>query len=189
MNGNKSTTDSHDIRAADRGLQPRTVVEGGVPVTDGSVIAAKGDLEIVVVVITNDVALDFDGVAGGLRVESHFTKVSNFPRQRGRQVQIELPQIEATVRSFLIGGGKVHIAKSTDLQGGIMLLHLLNGGDLLPDFVFVWLGCRRGSLLLRRLQRHRAFFGGGGDRSRRGRRLLGLQVRDAALQLLNSLEQ
>src|SRR5580692_9965936 len=59
MHGNEFAAKLYHLRPADGGLQPLAVVKLGVPVVDGGVIAAEGDLEVVILLKPDNAALHF----------------------------------------------------------------------------------------------------------------------------------
>src|ERR1700730_1107482 len=64
----------------DGGLQPESVMEGGVPVVDGSVIAAEGKFEVVVIVVADDGSFEINAVCRGLSRATKFAKVGDLIR-------------------------------------------------------------------------------------------------------------
>jgi len=59
------------------------MVEGRVPITDGSVVFAERNFEVVVVILSNNSALDLHIIIGGLRREAHLAEITHFSRQKG----------------------------------------------------------------------------------------------------------
>src|SRR5258705_6966131 len=119
-------------------------MELGVPVVDGSMVAAEGQLEIVVVVEANDGSLDVSGIRRGLSREAQFAEIGDPLRQRRSDVQNELSQGEAAVSAMLVGGRKIHIGKTAQLHRRKVVL--CGGSTHLMLIVFVhlpgsaWLG-------------------------------------------------
>src|SRR5207302_4075345 len=116
------------LRPADRGLQPGAVMERGVPIADGRVVPPEGYFEKVVVVISNDGAFHFHGIASRLGMEGQFTEIRDFVGKRGSQVKIELAKVEAADGASLVRRGKIHLAKSANLQRRVASLQLPRGG-------------------------------------------------------------
>src|SRR4051812_8394260 len=90
----------HHFWSIDCGLQPRPMMEGCVPISNRSVILAKRKFEIVVVVVTNDGALDCQSVRRRFRGEADFSEVADLGGECRRKVQHKLSHIESTVRAF-----------------------------------------------------------------------------------------
>jgi hypothetical protein len=66
MDGNEGSTELYHFRSADRGLQPVAMMEGSVPVTDWRMKAPERDLEVVIVVVSDEGSLHFHSIPGGL---------------------------------------------------------------------------------------------------------------------------
>src|SRR3981081_4448058 len=107
------------IRPGDRRLQPRPMVERGVPIADRGMKLAKRDLEVVVVVETDKRTFYIQVVGVRMCREGHIAEGAELPRKRRSKMQVQLPQREAAVGFFLVGRLEVHIAESPDLQGRV----------------------------------------------------------------------
>src|SRR6185369_10919019 len=116
MDRNEGSTELYHFRSADRGLQPGAMMEGSVPVTDWRMKAPERDLEIVIVAVSDERSLHFHSIAGGLCGKADFAEIADLPRQRRREVQIQLAEIKPTVHALLVGCGKIDVAKSPYLQ-------------------------------------------------------------------------
>ena len=68
----------HYFWSVDRGLQPRPMMKGCVPISNRGVILAKSQFEKVVVVVTNDGALHCESVRRRFRGEADFSEVADF---------------------------------------------------------------------------------------------------------------
>ena len=99
-------------------------MESRVPIPNRGVVFAKRHLEVVVVVIANNRALDIYLIRVGLRCEADFTEIADFLGQWRSKVQHELPQIETAYRTFLVRCRKVYVAETPDLERRIMDLRL-----------------------------------------------------------------
>ena len=54
MDRNEGSAKLDHLRPADRGLQPSPMVKGSIPVTERGVIFPERDLEVIIVVVTNN---------------------------------------------------------------------------------------------------------------------------------------
>src|SRR5260370_34468727 len=116
MGRGEGSTEPEHLRAADGRLQPSAVMESGIPVADGRVKTPEGNLEMIVVVEPNYVALHFHRVAGRLGVKRQFAEVRDFARKSGSQMKIELAEIEAAVGALLVRRKKIHVSKAANLE-------------------------------------------------------------------------
>src|SRR6185312_10025734 len=105
----------------DAGLQPRSVMERGVPVVHGSVIAPERELREIVPVVANDRALEIDVVDTRCRSEADFREITDFWRKGGSKVQHELPKLESAVYSTRIVSPEVNVRESSDLEVRVFL--------------------------------------------------------------------
>ena len=99
-------------------------MERRVPIPDRGVVFAKRHLEVVIVVVANDRALDTCLIRVGLRCEAEFSEIADFLGQWRSKVQHELTQIETAYRAFLVRCRKVYVAETPDLERRIMDLRL-----------------------------------------------------------------
>src|ERR1700731_185062 len=124
MDRNECSPKLDHLRPGYGRLQPGPMMEGRVPIPDRGVVFAKRHLEVVVVVVANNRALDACLIRVGLRCEADFSEIADFLRQWRGKVQHELPQIETAYRTFLVRCRKVHVAETPDLERRIMDLRL-----------------------------------------------------------------
>src|ERR1700730_708040 len=124
MDRNECSAKLDDLRPGDGRLQPGPMVESRVPIPDRGVVFAKRHLEVVVVIVANDRALDTCLIRVGLRCEAEFSEIADFLGQWRSKVQHELPQIETAYRTFLVRCRKVYVAETPDLERRIMELRL-----------------------------------------------------------------
>ena len=109
-------------------------MESSIPVVDGSMVAAKGKFEVVVIVVANDRPLDIRGVAGRLSSEAKFAEVGHLLGQRRSHMEHKLSQVETTERTRFIGCREVHVGESVQLHGwkvrlcnssiGMLVMHM-----------------------------------------------------------------
>src|SRR5438128_4253556 len=102
------------------------MMESRIPLIDRCVVAAKRDLEIVIVFEPDDTAF-YLGIEAchrrcekscvGPRCKTQLTHEAHFLRQIRIQMQHELAFRETTPRALLVGAGEVEIAKAGNLQG------------------------------------------------------------------------
>src|SRR5438132_7427317 len=105
MHRNEIASEARHLRAADGRLQPLAVVKRRVPVVDRGVIAADGKLQLIVVIVSQDRALDLRAermrIAGGRRTrksgDTDLREVTPARGQRGDAVQHELSLGESAV--------------------------------------------------------------------------------------------
>src|SRR5260370_4859815 len=102
------------------------MMESGIPMPGGGVIAAEGKVEVGVGIVPDEGALHLNHVPGRLSVEGDFAEVADLSRQRRRELQIKLAKIESTQSPLLICGGEIDVAKPSDCQRRVMGLSLLN---------------------------------------------------------------
>src|SRR5258708_2526068 len=126
-------------------------MERGVPIANWRMVAAEGEFEVIVVVVTDDVPFDFHRVARGLGVECDFTKVADLGRQRRSKVKVELAEIKAARDPFLIRCGVVHVAKTSNLKRWEVSFHLADRSLFLLPPMLVFLSGGRSGLLGRGL--------------------------------------
>src|SRR5216684_7388392 len=124
MDRNECSPKLDDLRPVDGRLQPAPMMESRVPIPDRGVVFTKRHLEVVVVVVANDRALDIELIGIGLRGEADFTEIADFLGQWRSKVQHELPQIETAYRTFLVRCRKVYVAETPDLERRIVDLRL-----------------------------------------------------------------
>ena len=80
MHGDEGSAELHHLRTADSGLKPSSMVEGRVPITNGCVVFTERNFKVIIVIVTNNTALDLHIIIGGLRRKAHFSEVSHFTR-------------------------------------------------------------------------------------------------------------
>src|ERR1700730_15572811 len=124
MDRNECSPKLDYFRPGDGRLQPGPMMESRIPIPDRGVVFAKRHLEVVVVVVANNRALDTCLIRVGLRCEADFSEIADFLRQRRGKVQHELPQIETAYRTFSVRCRKVYVAETPDLERRIMDLRL-----------------------------------------------------------------
>src|SRR5207302_3834713 len=123
----------------------------------------------------------FHGIASRLGIEGQFTEIRDFVGKRGSQVKIELAKVEAADGASLVRRGKIHLAKSANLQRRVASLQLPRGGLRLSLLVLM-----HGRGGRRRLGHFRLWsFRGWNGRCNS----LSFKLPNAFLQLLNALEQ
>ena len=125
MDGQESAAELYHLGAADGGLQPLPMMKGHVPVVNGRVVAAEGDLEIVVLLELNDGAFHFDieawgrgfpGPGVGSGGEAQFREEADLWRKCGIDLQHKLPFVKAAVAPGLIRSRKIEIAESRNVH-------------------------------------------------------------------------
>ena len=77
VGGNKRPAKLNHFRPGDRSLQPGAMVEGGIPISDRSMVFAERELEVVVVVVADDGTLHAQVVGARLRGETNFAEVAD----------------------------------------------------------------------------------------------------------------
>ena len=160
----------------------------GIPVANRRVVAPKGDLEEIIVVVPDDGAFHFYGVAGGQGVESHFTVIADLTGKCRSQMEVKLAEIETARRSLLIRRGKIHVSKSANLQRGIVDFHLVDRGLFVLGLVLMdWPS--RWSRFGRYWRRCRSDVCGHQRNRSRSCGLLGLQFTKPLFEVLDLLEQ
>ena len=102
MDWNEGSAKLDHLRPADRSLQPSPMVKGSIPITKRRVIFPEGDLEVIIVVITNNGPFDLHIITRWPGREAKFSEVADFFRERRSQVEHELSEIETAHRSFFI---------------------------------------------------------------------------------------
>src|SRR6266852_642247 len=131
------------FRAADGRLEPLSMVECGVPVVNGRMVAAEGDLQVVALIKTYHGSLDFRIESGRRRAadprvgsgrETEFAKKTHSWRKGRTEVQRELSLVEtgmrvqqrsrseAAGRAAEVRRGKIKVGKSRNLERGIGFL-------------------------------------------------------------------
>src|SRR5438045_4473827 len=87
-------SDPDHLRAADGGLPPQAMVIRDVPVVDWRVITPDRNLEMIVVVVAQDGALDFYREPGLLCREARLGEERHLVPQVAAEMHRELPQRE-----------------------------------------------------------------------------------------------
>jgi hypothetical protein len=102
----ETASELNHLGPADGRLQPLSVVVRGVPVIDRRVISAERELEIVVEVVADDQALDFDikprsgrrpGSGIATRGERDLAEETNLGGESRDQMQRRLPELESAM--------------------------------------------------------------------------------------------
>src|SRR5436305_4184264 len=131
MHRQETAPELYHLRTVDGRLQPGAVMECRIPIVDGRVVPAEGDLQMVVLLESYDASLDLHVESGGGRgsrariracCKAQLAEEAYSLGESGTEMKNELPFVKPALAAFLSRRGKIYVAKPGNMQGRVSRL-------------------------------------------------------------------